>query len=95
MSYDHLNQRERMCLFYLLQSGLSLREIGRRLNRSHTTLSREVKRNKRIFGCYCDRAAQSFAEKRKTIPRHKCRHSNEQLRPKSCNPHSASENGEV
>ncbi|MBV5329545.1 MAG: helix-turn-helix domain-containing protein [Chlorobium sp.] len=41
-----------MCLFYLLQSGLSWREIGRRLNRSHTTLSREVKRNKRIFGCY-------------------------------------------
>lgn len=80
MSYDHLNQRERMCLFYLLQSGLSLREIGRRLNRSHTTLSREVKRNKRILGCYCDRAAQSFAEKRKAFPRHKRRHSNEQLR---------------
>ena len=49
MSYDHLHQRERMCLFYLLQSGFSLREIGRRLNRSHTTLSREVKRNKRFL----------------------------------------------
>jgi transposase, IS30 family len=80
MCYNHLNQRDRMCLFYLLQSGLSLREIGRRLNRSHTTISREVKRNKRIIGCYCDRAAQSFAEKRKAIPRHKRRNSNEQLR---------------
>lgn len=69
MSYTHLNQRERMCLFYSLQLGLSLRAIGRKLNRSHTTISREIRRNKRIFGCYCDRAAQSFAEKRKSVPR--------------------------
>ncbi len=64
MCYHHLDQRERMCLLYLLQSGVSLKEIGRRLNRSHTTLSREVQRNKQIFGCYHDRAAQSFAEKK-------------------------------
>ena len=79
MSYTHLNQRERMCLFYLLQCGLSLRKIGRKLNRSHSTISRELKRNKRILGYYCDRAAQSSAEKRKAIPRHTHRKSNEQL----------------
>lgn len=79
MSYTHLNTRERTCIFYLHQSGLSLREIGRKLNRSHGTISRELKRNKRIFGCYCDRAAQSFAEERKVKPRHTRRASNVNL----------------
>lgn len=79
MPYTHLNQRERMCLFYLLQSGLSLREIGRRLNRSHTTIAREIQRNKRVFGCYCDRVANSFAKKRTAIPRHMRRKANEPL----------------
>ncbi|MDK9707100.1 MAG: IS30 family transposase [Desulforhopalus sp.] len=79
MSYTHLIQRERICLFYLLQLGLSLREIGRRLNRSHTTIAREIKRNKRVFGCYCDRAAHSYAHKRKSIPRHMRRKTNKQL----------------
>ncbi len=80
MSYTQLNQRERMCLFYLLQLDLSLREIGRRLkNRSHTTISREVRRNKRVFGCYCDRAAQSFSENRKSTPRHTRRQENKKL----------------
>ena len=73
MSYSHLNARERMSIFYLHQWGLSLREIGRRLNRSHTSISRELIRNKRVFGCYCDRAAQKFANDRKMIARHtKC-----------------------
>ncbi len=80
MSYTHLNTHERMGLFYLHQSGLPLREIGRRLNRSHTTLSRELKRNKRVMGCYCDHAAQRFADERKAIPRHTRRHSNRKLR---------------
>ena len=80
MSYTHLNARERMSLFYLKQMGLSLREIGRRLNRSHTSISRELKRNNRVSGCYCDRAAQSFADKRKSLPRHQRCYSNSRLR---------------
>lgn len=80
MSYTQFNPRERMSLFYLHQAGFSLREIGRRLNRSHSTISRELVRNKRILGCYCDRAAQSLAEKRKAIPRHVRKQSNDQLR---------------
>ncbi len=44
MSYVHLNARERMSIFYLHGYGLSLREIGRRLNRSHATISRGLER---------------------------------------------------
>lgn len=71
MSSRHLSANERMKIFYLQQYGCSLREIGRRLDRSHTTISRELKRNSRPyhFG-YCDRFAQHQAESRKAIARH-------------------------
>lgn len=58
MSYTHLTPRERAILFHLTHYGLSYREIGRRLNRSHTTISRPS------GWCYCDKAAQHYAEKR-------------------------------
>ncbi len=80
MSYQHLNARERVSIFYLHQMRLSLREIARRLNRSHTTIARELTRNKRISGCYCDRAAQYYADNRKATPRHHTRYSNLILR---------------
>jgi IS30 family transposase len=80
MSYSHFNARERVSLFYLNQMNLSLREIARRLNRSHTTISRELNRNKRVVGCYCDQAAQDFAAKRKIKPRHQRRYANLKLR---------------
>ncbi len=80
MSYTHLNARDRMCLFYNHQAGVPLREIGRKLNRSHTTLSRELRRNKRLFNCYWDEAAQQFADARKAKPRHTKRASNEKLK---------------
>lgn len=80
MSYTQLNARERMSLFYLHQFGLSKRAIGRKLNRSHTTISRELKRNKRVMGCYCDRAAQGFADSRKAKPRHTRRASHPKLK---------------
>lgn len=80
MAYHHLNARERMCIFYLDQSGLSLRAIGRKLNRSHTSISRELKRNKRKAGCYCDHAAHQFSDARKATPRHSKRFSYEPLK---------------
>jgi len=80
MTYSHLNARERMSLFYLHQSGLSLREIGRRLNRSHTTISLELRRNKRVSGCYCDWVAQRLADARKALPRHTKRADNLKLK---------------
>ena len=45
MSYTHLTQHERYVISHL-QGRLSLREIARRLNRSHTTIGRELKRAK-------------------------------------------------
>ena len=82
MSYTHLNARDRTCLFYNLRIGLSLRQIARILNRSHTTLSREVKRNKPIADSYgySDLVAQSFADERKACPRHSKRASNLKLK---------------
>ena len=70
MSYTHLSARERMGLFYMHQCGYSLREIGRRMNRSHSTLSRELKRNARRSAGYCDRYAQTRADARKKQARH-------------------------
>lgn len=68
MSYTHINARERMSIFYLHQSGMSRRKIGRKLNRSHTTISRELKRNKRPCGSYWDEAAEHFRSKRGQYP---------------------------
>jgi len=80
MPYVHLNARERMSIFYLNQSGVSLREIGRKLNRSHTSISRELTRNKRQCGTYWDEAAQYFSEQRKSIPRHSKRFNHDALK---------------
>ncbi len=48
--YKHLDLEEREKLFVFRQMGLSLREIAKRLNRSDTTLGRELKRNKTGVG---------------------------------------------
>ena len=45
MSYTHLSSKERYVISHLVLHGLSLREISRRLQRHHTTISREIKRN--------------------------------------------------
>lgn len=45
MSYTHLTSQERHVIYHLILYGLSFREIGRRLGRSHSTIQREVQRN--------------------------------------------------
>ncbi|PCI03054.1 MAG: IS30 family transposase, partial [Zetaproteobacteria bacterium] len=45
MSYQHFSENERYVIYHLKLWGLSLREIGRRLGRHHTSISREIKRN--------------------------------------------------
>ena len=45
MSYTHLTEQERYVISHLTCAGFSLREIGRRINRNHATVSRELKRN--------------------------------------------------
>lgn len=46
MSHCHLSARERFAIEQLLLLGLGYREIGRRLDRRHSTIQREVQRNK-------------------------------------------------
>lgn len=45
MGYKHLSLEERERIFAFTQEGLSLRETAKRLGRSHTSLSRELRRN--------------------------------------------------
>lgn len=48
--YKHLSLEEREKLYALKSQGISLREIGRILGRSDTTIGRELKRNKTGIG---------------------------------------------
>jgi IS30 family transposase len=49
MSYCHLSSEERYVISYLVLSDLSLREIGCRIGRHHSTISREIKRNRPTY----------------------------------------------
>ena len=68
MPYLHLNGSDRSVIHHLVLCGLSLREIGRRLGRSHTTISRELKRNA-AGKAYCPALAHRLACKRLHWPR--------------------------
>jgi IS30 family transposase len=74
--YSQLCLEEREKLFSWYEQGLSLREIGKRLNRSDTTIGRELKRNKLLTkglekssGVYLPCHAQKKAEKRSIFQR--------------------------
>ena len=45
MSYSHLSTEERFCLYNGIQSGMSARKIAEALERSPSTITREIKRN--------------------------------------------------
>lgn len=45
MPYTHLTEQNRYVISHLKLAGYSCREIARRIGRSHTTISREIKRN--------------------------------------------------
>ncbi len=46
MSYNHLNTLERIHIEVLLKMGYSNRKIAKELNRHHSTIVRELKRNR-------------------------------------------------
>lgn len=46
MSYSHITEKERYVITHLRLARYSLREIARRLGRHHSSISREIKRNK-------------------------------------------------
>lgn len=82
MSYSHLSSEERYVITYLVLNNLSLRKIARQLNRHHTTISREIKRNRPTYSddaVYYYDIAQDFADQRKRIAHHWIRKSNTQL----------------
>lgn len=45
MSYKHISRKERGKIAYFYNQKLSIREIAQRLDRSPSTVSREIKRN--------------------------------------------------
>lgn len=64
MEYKHLTQEERYQIKAGLSINLSINEIARRLNRSPSTISREIRRNKR-GGIYYPKKADELAKQRK------------------------------
>lgn len=79
MPYTHLNSNDRYVIYHLVVFGLSYREIGHRLDRHHSTISREIKRNWKGLGKYLHEAAQLVAESKKHIARHTRKRSNKKL----------------
>ncbi|MEZ9196910.1 helix-turn-helix domain-containing protein, partial [Shewanella sp. 10N.286.54.B9] len=80
MTYTHLSMSDRKAIYYRYNSGDSFRKIGRLIGRHHTTISREISRNKPLTYTYYDNAAQEKAEARRHQPRHQKKHSNIELR---------------
>src|SRR5690606_25175730 len=63
MNYTHLTQEERYQIYTLLREGFSKRHIAWRLNRSPSTISREIKRNRARNG-YFAKHANTVARRR-------------------------------
>jgi IS30 family transposase len=79
MAYEHLSTFERKAIYYRHNSGHSYRSIAKFLGRHHTTILREVKRNKPKYYTYFDEAAVDKADNRKSIARHERKKSNQNL----------------
>lgn len=56
MNYTHLTQEERYQIYTLLREGFSQRYIAWRLNRSPSTISREINRNRARNGYFAKHA---------------------------------------
>jgi IS30 family transposase len=65
MPYKHLNDHERNVICHLNSFGLSKAEIGRRLKRSTSTISREIKRNLNAMGQYFYDLAERLTRQRR------------------------------
>ena len=62
--YRHFDHKERTLMYWWRKENLSLREIARRLRRSHTSISRELRRNRWCGQSYFPRGAQILAVSR-------------------------------
>jgi IS30 family transposase len=69
MSHKHFIAEERLAIELFLGLGMSCREIAVSLERRHTSISREVRRNGSASG-YRAQTAQKRADARRAQPRH-------------------------
>jgi IS30 family transposase len=77
MPYHHFTRDEQYVITYMVLADFSLRKIARELGRHHTSVSREIKRNRPTYAddaVYWYEAAEYFAN----IRRHKARHHRKQ-----------------
>lgn len=72
MPYQHINAAERQVIQRARESGETFRSIARLLGRSHTSISREYRRNSTPVGYQADKA-QHRADERAHAPRHQRR----------------------
>lgn len=70
-TFHHLTLEEREKLYGWQKEGLSLREIAKKLGRSHASLSRELHRNAKYGAVYLPCRAQKKADKRTVRQRRK------------------------
>ena len=69
MSYNHLNTFERTRIEVLSKMGYSTRQIAQQLNRHHSTIARELKRNTQQT--YQAELADELAEREKYFKKFK------------------------
>jgi len=77
MSYTHLNINERSCIYQFKEIGMSVRKIAEALDRSPSTISRELKRNSNSTGEYStsSRYNPAIAEEKYKKRRKQCHRS--------------------
>jgi len=78
VSHKHLSAEERMFIEFFLGQDMSSRDIAAALNRCHTSISRELRRNSSFSG-YRGQTAQKKAASRRKQPRHFRRQQHEPL----------------
>jgi len=84
-SYQHINLMERAKIKTLQQQGLSIRDIGKCMGRSHTTISRELRRNNHVLPSmvgYVPELADRAAQKRHSKASHHLRLKTQEIRSK-------------
>jgi len=69
MSYTHLTRHERFCIAHMHSAKYPVRLIAKRINRSPSTVSRELTRNTGAYSPYWHDWSQFYADERKAIPR--------------------------